>query len=474
KSPQLKGVILAAVGILQTIPSLALLTLLLTMLGKIGPLPAIIALTLYALLPIVRNTILGLEGVPQDAMEAAEGVGMTRAQQLRLVQLPLALPVIIGGIRTAAVIGVGIATLAAFIGAGGLGEFINRGLNLNNHRLILLGAIPAAILALAVDAAMGAAGWALDPVRTARQRAGSRRAIRIAAIILPFGLVAAATIGYFRNTADIHIGSKMFSESLILGHMMAMMIEDRTDLEVDERFGLGGTMICHEALANGEIDVYAEYTGTSLATVLREPTISDPDAVYEKVARLYREKLNLRVLAPFGFNNAYALCVQKVDAEQHGWKTISDLAKDAAELKAGWQSEFAERPDGYPGLNKTYGMKFAHVADIDAGLMYGAIKNGEVDVIAAYSTDGRIAAYDLVLLEDDRRFFPPYFAVPVVNGKTLKEHPELADALAPLAGLLDNDTMQKLNLAVDEHKRSPEVVAREFLVERGLITRIDP
>jgi len=474
RSPAIKQVVLATVGVLQTVPSLALLTLLLAVLNRIGAMPAIIALTLYALLPIVRNTIIGLEGVARGTMDAAEGIGMTRWQQLRMVQLPLALPVIIAGVRTAAVMGVGIATLAAFIGAGGLGEFINRGLYLANHRLILLGAIPAALLALVVDFAMGMVGWLLDPVRSAQASRATKGSVRTLAILLPLVLCGAGAAHYLRPAADISIGSKMFSESLILSHMMAMMIEDRTDLNVDERLGLGGTMICHSALVAGEIDIYAEYTGTSLTTVLAEPPNPDPEAVLKRVTDRYRDEYHLAVLPPFGINNTYAIAVRRADAEAKGWSTIGDLSPDAHGMRAGWTPEFAERPDGYPGLKEAYGYEFGAVVDLDSGLMYDAVAGGAVDVIAAYSTDGRIAAYDLVLLEDNQRFFPPYYAVPVVNGETLARHPEISAAIAPLASLLDDATMQRLNYAVDYHKQNSRVVAREFLIQQGLLEPKSP
>ncbi len=473
RSPAGKSIILTSVSILQTIPSLALLTLLLVVLGKIGVLPAIIALTLYALLPIVRNTVIGLEGVPAAVREAATGIGMTNQQRLWKVELPLALPVIVAGVRTAAVISVGVATLAAFIGAGGLGEFINRGLYLNNYRLILLGAVPAALLALAVDGAMGATGWAFDPMRVRRGLRTGRTA-RTAAIALPLTILAAGAAGYVRQPSDISIGSKMFGESLILGHMMAMMIEDRTDLKVRKRFGLGGTMMCHEAVVAGEIDLYPEYTGTSYTVVLHKTAVSDPSTVYEVVSELYRRDFDLDVLQPFGINNPYAIAVTNDAATKHAWRTISDLRPDAAKLRAGWTPEFAERPDGYPVIVNQYGFQFGSVVDIDSGVMYDAVKTGEVDVIAAYSTDGRIAAYDLVLLEDDRHLFPPYYAVPVVNGRALRKHPEIADALAPLADVLDNRTMRQLNYEVDELKRSTEEVTREFLISKGMLNQPQP
>jgi len=275
----IRGPIVGTAGILQTIPSLAMLTLLLALLHKIGALPAIVALTLYALLPIVRNTLASMEGVPSEVMEAARGIGMTRWQQLRIVRLPLALPVIVAGIRTAAVAAVGIATLSAFIGAGGLGQFINRGLALADTRLILLGAVPAALLALVVDFAIGAANWSLDPRRKRRRRSARAIAVRAAIVCLPLVVFVIGAAGYVKTRPDVTIGSKNFTEQLLLGHIMALVIEDRTDLTVDRRFCLGGTMICHGALVNGEIDLYAEYTGTGLTAVLHDEASADPDEV---------------------------------------------------------------------------------------------------------------------------------------------------------------------------------------------------
>lgn len=469
RSRATKSVVLSSVAILQTIPSLALLTLLLALLNRIGAVPAIIALTLYALLPIVRNTITGLEGVPTGVMNAADGLGMTRWQQLRMVQFPLALPVIIAGIRTAAVIGVGVATLSAFIGAGGLGQFINRGLALDNPRLILLGAIPSAMLALAVDGALASIGWALDPLRKSSRPRSTTRVARAAALVIPLVALASGMATYVGTRPNLVIGSKAFSESIILGHMMADLIEANTDLMVERRFCLGGTMICHGALVSGEVDLYPEYTGTALTAVLHQPAISDPDKVFGKVANAYHEQFAVAVLPPLGVNNTYAIAVRERDAVENGWTKISDLKQDAPGLKAGWTAEFAERPDGYPGLVDRYGFEFGEAIDFEASLMYEATSKGEVDVVAAYSTDGRIDANHLVLLEDDLQFFPPYYAVPVVREATLEQYPQLRGILELLSGRLDNQTMQRLNYEVDGHKRSPREVAREFLVAEGVL-----
>ena len=474
----LRATVLAAIGVLQTVPSLAMLAILLALVGKIGAVPAIIALTIYALLPIVRNTVTGIEGVPHEVVEAARGIGMTRRQQLRMVQLPLAMPVMIAGIRTAAVVGVGIATLSAFIGAGGLGQFINRGLALSNMQLILLGAIPAALLAVLVDGVIAATAWGMEPIRQ-HEKGGLKAKLKPVALAMPLLLVTLGVYAAFgsRSTAanysgkTIRIGSKNFTEQLILGELMAQMIEAHTELAVDRRFNLGGTMICHEALAAGEIDLYAEYTGTGLVTVLKRPVESDAHRVFNTVRAEYKKQFNLEWLEPFGFNNTYALTVRKSDARDRGWQTISDLAKSADMLRAGFTAEFSERADGYPGVRKAYGFGFAAVHDLEPSLMYQAVAKGKVDVICAFTTDSRIAAYDLQPLADNRRFFPPYFAAGVIRSDFLQNHLEVRDVFARLSGVLDDKTMQRLNFEVDEKGRRLEDVTRDFLQEQGLLNK---
>jgi len=254
---------------------------------------------------------------------------------------------------------------------------------------------------------------------------------------------------------------------------MAQLIEAETDLSVERRFNLGGTMICHGALVQNEIDVYAEYTGTALTAILKQKVLPSPEETFAAVAKAYRQQWDCEWLEPFGFNNTYTLTVRQQDAQTSGWRTIGDLARDAEDLRAGFTAEFAERPDGYPGLQEAYGFHFGSVRDMDPGLMYRAIAQDEVDVICAFATDGRIPVYNLLPLEDDRRFFPPYFAAPVVRSETLREHPSLRLVFERLAGLLDDLNMQALNYEVDEKRRSPAAVAREFLVSRNLIDNRD-
>jgi glycine betaine/choline ABC-type transport system substrate-binding protein len=261
----------------------------------------------------------------------------------------------------------------------------------------------------------------------------------------------------------IRIGSKNFAEQLILGEIMAQLIEQQTDLRVIRKFDLGGTMICHGALVSGGIDLYPEYTGTALTAVLEAEVVPDPDAAFQFVARQYEERFDLRWLQPFGFNNTYAITIRAQDAEDGSLRTISDLKSLAPGLRAGWTFEFSERPDGYPGLKDRYGFGFGQVIDLESSLMYEALARNEVDVISAFATDGRIAAYHLKPLEDDLHFFPPYFAAPVIRREMLELHPELESTLTLLDGQIATEVMQQLNLQVDQDKRSPREVAREFV-----------
>ena len=481
----LRGPLLGIMGILQTVPSLAMLAILLTVLHRIGSIPALIALILYAFLPIVRNTLTGLESVTDDIRDAARGVGMTSRQQLWIVELPLAFPMIIAGIRTAAVIGIGVATLSAFIGAGGLGQFINRGLALSNTNLILLGAIPAAFLALAVDGTIASVQWAAKAPRTGAFNSKRLyiRVLRGFAFISPVLLCAIGGAPFVPNLFNlnprggpdpsshvIRIGSKNFTEQLILAEFMAQVIEVLPGFKVERKFNLGGTLICHGALKNNEIDLYAEYTGTGLTAILKKDPVTNPDRAYEIVSLEYPKEHHLQWLKPFGFNNTYAITVRRKDAEEKKIKKISDLARLNKTLKGGFTAEFMERPDGYPGLKEAYGLHFKKVVDLDPAIMYQAIADGEVDVICAFATDGRIQSFDLEPLKDNFNFFPPYFAAPVIRDSTLKKYPEIKAALDQLGGLLDDAMMQKLNYSVDEEKKSPSDVARGFLVDRKIIT----
>ena len=474
--PRLRTTLLSGVGILQTVPSLAMLALLLVAFGRIGVTPALAALTLYALLPVVRNTLVGLEGVDPDVGAAAKGLGMTPLQELLRVRLPLALPVMAAGVRTAAVIGVGIATLSAFIGAGGLGQFINRGLALSDTGLILLGAVPAGILALVVDGSIAGVEWAADTRRHRHASTSQRQAIRLAVAGLPLVLLTAPSLILLSGAREaatsgrVSICTKNFTEQLVLGELMAQVVEARTDLTVDRRFNMGGTVICHRALVAGEIDIYPEYTGTALTTILEEnpePETS-PEAVLERVRTRYQEELGVQWLDPFGFDNTYVLLAHPTLADSLDLSTVSDLRAAALALSVGFTAEFAERPDGYPGFTAHYGFSFGAERDLDPGILYQAAANREVDVVFGFATDGRIDTHGLIVLADDRRFFPPYQAAPLARLDALRSHPALGPALRSLAGALPDSTMRRLNRQADAGEASVAELVRRFVDARGL------
>ncbi len=287
--------------------------------------------------------------------------------------------------------------------------------------------------------------------------------------LLASAVVCCATAVSAAQTADtVRIGSKNFTEQEILGELVAQLIERHTDLRVERTFGLGGTGVCHAALVAGELDIYVEYTGTALLNVLKHEVRTNTDDAYQIVAKAYRQRFELEWLPPMGFNNTYAITVRATHADEHGWHAISDLSNVADRLSAGFTAEFMERPDGYPGLRRAYGLDFGRTADLDPGLMYKALADGQVDVICAFATDGRIAAYDLRVLLDDSSFFPPYDAAPVIRSALLREHPEVRDALAALAGTISDQAMRRLNYAVDELRKTPSSVANEWIESRAV------
>lgn len=289
-----------------------------------------------------------------------------------------------------------------------------------------------------------------------------RRLPFLAGFILGVWLVTPSAQGQ----SEITVGAKNFTEQEILAELVAQLIERHTDLKVVRRFGLGGTGVCHSALLAGELDMYVEYTGTALLDILQDRPRSDPGEVFRYVWRLYRERFDLEWLPPIGFNNSYAIAVRAEQAGEQGWETIGDLAEADDLLRAGFTSEFVERPDGYPGLRRAYGLELAGVIDLDPGLMYQALASGQVDLISGFATDGRILAYKLRVMEDDRGFFPPYDAAPVVRGEVIREHPELRAVLTVLAGTIGDSAMRKLNHAVDVEGKTPAVVARDWLDQR--------
>ena len=272
------------------------------------------------------------------------------------------------------------------------------------------------------------------------------------------------------GTKSITIGSKHFTEQEILGEIMAVLIEETTDITVVRKFNLGGTMVCFNALRTGDIDLYAEYTGTGLVNILNKESIPGPDKVYQKVKEAFSKQFDLIWLQPFGFNNTYTLTMRKDDADSLRIETISDIISYKNNLVPGFDAEFLERPDGYQGLTKKYGFAFGNrPRQMDPGLMYKALAEGAVDVIDGFATDGRIRAYNLKVLKDDKAFFPPYYAAPLVRKETIARYPKLKKILNRLAGQINDEIMQTLNYRVDKQEMIPREVAREFLKVKQLI-----
>jgi osmoprotectant transport system permease protein len=466
----LRGPVLGIANVMQTIPSLALFGFLIPLpfIGGIGSRTALVALVLYSLLPIIRNTVTGILGVEPSVREAAVAMGMTDGQVLRQVELPLAMGVILTGIRVATVIAVGVTTIAAAVGAGGLGVYIFRGLRQYDNNLLLAGAVSAAVLALAADLFLG--------LLERQFSFEAKRNAALSRIALAVGLVLVVVVAVFAlggggsesNPASqdhVAIGSKDFTESALLAEIMAQMLEAR-GVSVERRFELGGNLP-HEAVVNGTLDLYPEYTGTCYTAILHHAPIGDPRAVYDQVKQEYANQFKVEVSAPLGFENTFAILVRGEDARKLNLKTISDAAEHTPQWRAGFGQDFMSRADGYPGFSKTYGLKFSAVREMDLSLTYIALSSRQVDLIAGNSTEGRIATLDLFQLADDRHYFPPYEAVYIVRQDSLTRVPALREVLTKLANAISTDEMRKLNYEIDGNKRDPKEVVKEWLGSKG-------
>ncbi|MEZ5345938.1 MAG: ABC transporter permease/substrate-binding protein [Pyrinomonadaceae bacterium] len=473
RKKSLQTPVLGFANIMQTVPSLALFGLLIpiSFIG-IGSKPAIIALALYALLPVIRNTVTGISGIDAKVKEAAKAMGMTDMQILRQVELPLAMPVILTGIRVAVVISVGVATIAAAIGAGGLGTYIFRGLRQNDNNLILAGALFSTFLALLADFGLGQIAKFFEPKSSAQNTA---KKLRIGMAALSFTLIAglvcfslfASIKPLISGTAadqavKIRVGSKDFTESVILAEILAQTLE-KNGVSVERKLELGGNL-AHDGLTSDQIDVYPEYTGTAFTAILKNKPLTDPKKVYEQTKIEYEEKFGLSLSLPLGFANDFAILVRGDIARENNLKTISDAVKFAKNWQAGFGQDFMSRADGYEGFRKAYGFAFSkQPREMDLALTYRALSSGELDIIAGNSTDGLISALDLFQLEDDKRYFPPYQAVFVARKEILDNSPVLREIFDRLEDSISTDEMRKLNYEVDGKNRQPRDVAREWV-----------
>jgi osmoprotectant transport system permease protein len=462
--PVLRGALLGFASVVQTVPGLALLALFyplllalaalsLTWLGvsfsAFGFLPAVLALALYSMLPVLRNTITGLQGVDPAILEAAQGVGMTSRQSLFMVELPLALPVMMAGIRTAAVWVIGTATLSTPIGQTSLGNYIFAGLQTQNWVFVLFGCFAAAALALVVDQLLALVETG---IRTRSRMRAALGGIGVLALV-----VATLVPSMARSQSTYIVGTKTFTEQYVLAALMAQRLR-AAGSTASSREGLGSNVI-YDALASGDIDVYVDYSGTLWANQFHRTDIKlRQELLAELKTILTQQKITL--LGEIGFENAYALVMPRKRAEALGVRSIADLASRAGTLSIAGDYEFFSRPE-WAGLQKAYGLSFRAERQMQPDFMYAAVASGEVDVIVGYTSDGLIAKYDLVVLNDTKHAIPPYDAIVLLSPKRAEDQ-ALRAALTPLLGRIDIATMREANLRAsgNDATSSPDAVAR--------------
>jgi osmoprotectant transport system permease protein len=457
--------IIATLAVLQTIPSLALLALLIPLIG-IGQRAAVFAAVVYSLFPIVLNTHVGIRQVPAAIRDAARGMGMTGWQVLWNVDLPLAFPVILAGIRTGAVYAIGIVTVCALAGAGGLGDYITTGLTRGDDKLIFLGAVPILLLTLVMFWSLGGLAWLA--------RKDSARGLifggALIVVLSVYAVYAEVKPLFASQKADVRLGSKNFTEGRILTEILKQMLEGHTSLRVEVVQNLGSNL-AYESLLHNEIDLYPEYTGNLLTGkhALDQPVPKNKLIITRLVREEMRKRFNLVLLDTFGLDNVYVLCVPRRLAERYNLRNLSDLRR-VPQLRVVLDLEFKERPDGWKGLVKTYDLRFERQPQqLTPDMRYSALKAGEADIILGFATDWQIEDQDLVMLEDDRNYFPTYHGAPLARGEILERHPEIAEVLNRLKNQIDDRTMRRLNAAVARDGRSEAAVAREFLLQRGLL-----
>ena len=460
-------------SLVQTIPALALLALFFPILlslravfgeglPTLGFLPALLALSLYALLPILRNAVTAQTNLDPGVLEAADGVGMSFWQRLRLVEAPLAAPYIMAGIRTAAVWTIGAATLSTTIGQPSLGDPIFAGLQTQNWTLVLAGCIGSAGLAIIADALLGTieAGF----------RRRDRRLWLGGGIAVALGVAAAfASQADFSGEDDntVVIGAKQFSEQYILAQLIGDQLE-KAGYRVEYRDGLGSAVV-HRALSSGNLDISVDYTGTIWTNELKRNDNPGREAMYERIVEWERENTGTLVLGRLGFENAYAFAMRRDRAQQLGVRTLEDLAAVAPQMSVGGDPEFFERPE-WIAVRDAYGMRFGATRNFSPTFMYNALDSGEADVISAYTSDGRIAADDLVVLEDPREALPSYDALLMVTPSRADDARFLA-ALRPIIGKIDVRQMREANYSVDRtdgDKKTPAKAARDLAKDIGL------
>lgn len=471
RSPRLRWPVLALASLIQTIPSLALLALFYPLLlalsalsqavlgqgfSALGFLPSLLALTLYSVLPILRNGVAGITGVDPAISEAADGVGMTGRQKLLQVELPLAAPVIMAGVRTAAVWTIGAATLSTPVGQTSLGNYIFAGLQTENWVFVLFGCAASAVLALGADQLLGLVETGLRTRRRGLIAGG------LAALVVGAG-AALLPLASFGQSAAYVVGAKNFSEQYILAELMAERLE-RTGAQVTRKENLGSS-VAYRAVGAGEVDVYVDYTGTLWTNVLGRTDNPGRAAVLAELTAELKRRDGVVVLGSLGFENAYAFAMKADRAKALGVASLDDLARAAPQLTLGSDLEFLSRPE-WRAVDAAYGFSFKAERSFQPTFMYRALGSGEADVISAFSSDGRIAADKLIVLSDPRGAIPPYDAVILVSPKRTNDA-RLLEALKPLIGAVSVEAMRAANYSVDrdDGKSTPAQAARTLSLE---------
>lgn len=458
--------VLGIINFLYTIPSISLLGFLIPFSG-IGNKTAIIALTIYALLPMVRNTFTGIENIDDAIIEAATGMGSTRMQIINKVKLPLALPVIMSGIRNMVTMTIALAGIASFIGAGGLGVAIYRGITTNNTAMTIIGSLLIAIFALVTDGML-----AVVEKKILSKKSSLQKKLKI---LISFILCISIIIGglsFFKdkvNNQVIHLATKPMTEQYIIGAMVKEMIEEKTDIKVEVTQGVGGgTSNIQPGMESGEFDMYPEYTSTGWNMVLKHDGFYN-EKMYSQLVDEYKDKYDFTWTGILGFNDSYGLAVRKELADKYNLKTYSDLAKISDQLVFGGEYDFFERPDGYDSLCDKYNFKFKNTMDLDIGLKYQAINQGKVDVMDIFTTDGQLSASDVVVLKDDKEFFSTAMGAIIVRNEIINKYPQLENVFSEMEGILTDSEMAKMNYMVETEGKDAETVAHEYLVKVGLL-----
>lgn len=452
---------LQVAGVFQTIPSLAILGILIPFVG-IGTVPAIIALVIYAIMPLFQNTYAGLTDIDPSLEEAATAFGLSRSRKLFRLELPLAMPMILSGLRIATVMIIGTATLAALIGAGGLGTYIILGIENNNNALLLIGAVLSAILAIVFSAL----------IRLLERVHFTKRGVIVTLCVFLIACGAGAFKYFAPSQQTITIAGKMGSEPEILINMYKDLIQQespKTKVVVKPNFG--GTSFLFKALESKQIDVYPEFTGTVLQAIVKEKgkTPHNPEVTYKKAKTALAKDNQMTYLKPMAYQNGYDLAVSRSFAKKYHLKTISDLAKVGDKATAAFDPDFYHQADGYPGLKKAYGLHIGTVKTMESSIRYEAIADHRVNVVDGYTTDPEIQKDHLVVLKDNKHFFPPYQGAPLMTTTFADRHPEVKRALSKLAGKITTTDMQKMNYDVTFKHEKAATVARHYLKTHGLL-----